>query len=116
LKCKLLLAMNRTPDAADGRSLLPAGEIIEHPDAFRLVQIGCAEPADDECATSHGMTAEQLAAARHAYVRTAAGIWPEDFAAFDAGMMTGYSPDGSPIPGPNYVEPQEEDEEEPDDE
>lgn len=114
MKCKLLHAMSHTPDAADVRKLFPAGEVIEHADAYRLVQIGCAEPADEECAARHGMTEAELAHARHAYVRTAKGIWPDDYEAFDAGIMTGYDPEGNPVPGPNYVEP--EDEEEPENE
>lgn len=38
----------------------PAGLIVDHPDAFRLVTMGQAEPADEECRTAAGMTPEQI--------------------------------------------------------
>ena len=80
---------------------VPAGTEIEHPDAFKLVRRGAAEPADEECAEAAGMTEYQMAVAQHAQRRTAAGIHPEDFEAFDAGLMVGYYPDGRHVPGPN---------------
>lgn len=86
---------------------------IEHPDAFRLVQYGCALPADEECATRARMSSSQLAAAKHAYERVNAGIAPEDYTLFDAGIITGYESDGSYKPGPNWhlrPEAQKEDE------
>jgi hypothetical protein len=82
----------------------PSGTLIRHPDAWRLVQMGVAEPADDECDAKAGMTANDQIRARHAYERLSLGIHPEDFAAFDAGHMRGYNRDGSWIPGPNYAE------------
>lgn len=79
---------------------VPAGTIIDHPDAFLLVRQGCAVAADEECQQKAGMTAGRLAAAQYAYGRTAAGINPDDFAAYDAGLMSGYESDGSWKPGP----------------
>lgn len=41
------------------------GTLIEHPKAYRLVQLGVAEPADDECreqANRHAAAAEVVAA------------------------------------------------------
>ena len=43
MKCKLLV------DQEGLTGPLLAGEVIEHRDAFRLVELGVAEPADDEC-------------------------------------------------------------------
>jgi hypothetical protein len=78
---------------------LPAGTVIDNPDAYRLVQMGVAVPVDDECRVRAGMTPEQLTAANIAYQATVNGIQPEDIAAFRAGAITGYTPDGEPLPG-----------------
>lgn len=80
------------------------GAIIDHPDAWKLVSLGCAEAADEECAAMVNRTPAEQAAAAAAYARASAGILPKDFAAFNAGYMTGYAPDGKWIPGPNYAE------------
>jgi len=87
----------------------PAGETVNHPDAWKLVAMGIAKPADEEClarcdqwAAKRGKPLEQcMAEAFHAHVRTRAGIHPEDFEKFDRGEITGYNPDGSFKPGPN---------------
>lgn len=92
-------------------SKIPVGTIIEHPEAFRLVRLGAAEPADEECAQRANMTTEQMRVAQHHQRRTAAGIHPEDFEAFDRGEMAGYYPDGSFIPGPNASHFRDDDEE-----
>jgi hypothetical protein len=67
------------------------------------VQGGFAVPMDDECREASNRTPAQIAVAQHAYARTAAGIDPEDFEAYEKGYMTGYL-DGEWIPGPNYAE------------
>lgn len=90
---------------------LPAGTILEEPEAYLHVRMGYAEPADAECAAKAAMTPEAMAAARHGYDRIERGIHPDDYAAFDAGQMTGYHPDGSWIPGPNAVDDEPEEEE-----
>jgi hypothetical protein len=77
------------------------GTVMTHPQAHYLVRQGCAVPGDDECAERCNMTPEMLAAAQQAYERVVHGIAPEDFAAFDAGIMSGYDDDGNPKPGPN---------------
>jgi len=116
MKCELLLDM-KTPEPGWPNDTKPAGTIIDNPDAFRLVQMGCAKPADEECEKAHGRSEQELELAKIAYGRVSKGIIPDDYEAFDAGIMTGYNPDGSWKPGPNYVEPEPEDEdEEPDDE
>lgn len=92
-------------------SKVPVGTIIDHPDAYRLVQLGAAEAFDEECAEAANMTNRQLELAQRAQRRAAAGIHPEDFEAFDTGEMVGYFPDGSPIPGPNASHYRNDDEE-----
>lgn len=70
-----------------------------------LVRMGVAVPANAECQEAAGMTPLQMAAAQKAQDRTRAGIHPEDFDLYDAGMIIGYSPDGSNggyLPGPNW--------------
>ncbi len=112
MKCKTIrsLSTNRSPKFPD--AVMPIGTVIEDPQAFMLVRMGVAEPADEECERAHGMTPEQLAEARRVYPRTEAGIHPEDFELWDAGVIVGYNPDGSYKPGPNWIEPDEEDEDE----
>lgn len=39
--------------------VVPAGYVIEHPDAWRLVRQGTAEAADDECESKAAMTPQQ---------------------------------------------------------
>jgi hypothetical protein len=105
VKAKLLYEMRReAPSLEFPDAVLPAGTVIDHPDAYLLVQLGCAVPADEECQKRHGRTPDQLAAAQHAYRRVSAGIAPEDYEAFDEGIMAGYTPDGEWIPGPAMVE------------
>ena len=86
----------------------PAGTVIKDPKAYMLVRMGIAIPADDECRERAGMTEEKMKAAIHAQRRTAAGIHPDDFAAYDCGEMVGYNGDGSYKPGPNAPKPSEE--------
>lgn len=80
------------------------GEIIDHPDAYRLVRLGCALSADEECKLAVDMTPEQFQKAQATYPKVAAGLQPEDYSAWDRGWMRGYNPDGSWVPGPNYEE------------
>lgn len=69
MKAKLIRECEGSPDVY-GREdngkpkRLPAGTVIDHPDAFKLVQAGMAEPADDECEAAHGMTPRQIKAAQ----------------------------------------------------
>jgi hypothetical protein len=78
------------------------GAIMDYPDSFMLVRMGAAIPADNACAERAGMTPEQMAVAKHAYGRLVAGIMPEDFGLYDAGVVAGYENDGSFKPGPNW--------------
>lgn len=90
------------------------GAILSRPDSYLLVQMGIAEPADDECRQWAGMTSAQMAQAQHAARRVTAGISPEDFPLYDAGIITGYNPDGSYVPGPNWDQMPQDDEDEDD--
>lgn len=114
---KLIRDMTCPKDRENPTGVKPEGTLIDHPDAFRLVQMGVAEPADPECAEAAGMTPEGIAAAGHAYDRVTRGIHPDDYEAYDAGYMIGYEGDGSWKPGPNYeswLAQQENDEDEDD--
>lgn len=95
------------------RPFWKVGAVIEHPQSFRLVQQGCAVAADEECAKRANRSPQQIEAAQHAYERLNKGIHPEDFDKFDAGMILGYQPDGSYIPGPNFhlLQAEEDDDE-----
>ena len=83
----------------DGKK--PVGTIIDHPAAYRLVRLGVAVPYDEECERAAGMNDGQVKAAQYAAKRTALGIRPDDFEAYDSGEIAGYYGDGSNIPGPN---------------
>ena len=71
-------------------------------DAAWYCRMGIAEPFDEECAAALNYTPEQMAAAKHRYQRLVDGIHPDDFEVYDAGVMIGYAPNGSWIPGPNF--------------
>ena len=77
------------------------GHVVDHIDAYLLVRLGVALPADNECILAAGMSDEMVAREERLYARTAMGISPEDWEAYDAGLIDGYHPDGSTIPGPN---------------
>jgi hypothetical protein len=40
--------------------MVPAGYVIEHPDAWRLVRQGTAKPADDDCRVRAGVSPEDM--------------------------------------------------------
>lgn len=79
---------------------VPKGTLVEHQEAFHLVKMGVAEPADEECAFATGMTVEQIELAAARYAEVSAGIHPEDLALFRAGKITGYRNEYDP-----YTEP-----------
>jgi len=117
MKCRLLRAMERGCKTAEEERafrtsgqfpVVAAGTVIDDPEAYQLVRMGIAEAADAECEAIHGMTPETAAAARKAYERVERGIHPTDYAAYDAGEMIGYDQEGNPIPGPNYLPPEQE--------
>jgi len=112
MKCRLLveLGTDRSEQFPDGK--MPVGTVLDHPKAFWQVRLGTAEAVDKECELAANRSPQQLAAARAAYPKVAAGIAPEDYQAFDEGRMVGYNPDGSFKPGPNaYLDEEAEDDE-----
>lgn len=116
MKAKLIRDLKAAPSAEqdtrmeerDGVRWWPEGTVLEDARAFRLVQQGVAEPADEECEEAAAMTPAMMAAAQAAQDRI--HIHPDDFEAFEAGKMIGYDEDGEWIPGPNFEEGDDEDE------
>jgi len=100
MKCELIRELEMGPSHPDWqrgvKQMLPPGTVIEHPEAFKLVRMGAAIPADMECQTASGMTADQMRSAQYAYERLNRGIHPDDFDAYDAGEMDGYDEHGNP--------------------
>ncbi len=97
------------PDKAKRGTMLPVGEIIDHPKAYMLVRCGTAVPADEECRVKAHRSEQQMQEAQLHQTAVAKGIHPDDLDAFFSGRMTGYHPDGSSIPGPNAVAEEEYD-------
>lgn len=90
MKCKLRIPMEqRNPAfdaaaAAEARRLRrpyrvpatitsPAGTEIDHPDAWRLVHLGVAEPLDEECQEVAGLTPDEIAEREARYRALEAG-------------------------------------------
>ena len=114
MKCLMIRDMPASRRAAKQypTGIVSRGTVIDHPDAHVLVRMGVAVAADEECQAATRMTPADTDRAAAAYEKVEKGIHPEDYAAFDGGLMIGYHPDGSWIPGPNYVEPDEDDDDE----
>ena len=98
----------------DGRYYWNLGAVYEVPKrgCELLVRNGDAEPADDEAeAVCAGWKRDR---AKTLFRREALskGIHPDDFGKFERGEMIGYDAEGNDVPGPNYID---EDEEEDDD-
>jgi hypothetical protein len=112
MQCRLIRRLKWSP-SPERQGYAEPGTVIDNRDAWLLVLNGDAEPADEECdkRTGYsGWTDERKQTVLRHRERMAAGIHPEDFEAFDAGLIAGYGPDGSTIPGPNAIpdEPEEE--------
>lgn len=110
MKCRILRPMRKIPLSSG--IVMPAGTVIDHKDAHILVQMGHADAADDECARAAKRTPKQLAEAKRTAVKVTKGIHPNDYAAFDAGIIAGYDEEGEYIPGPNWVEPEDDEDDE----
>lgn len=98
-----------------GHHVWPVGTIEEHPNAYRLVQMGMAEPADDECRLKAAMTTKEFEQAKRLNGALNAGIQPEDYQRFFDGEILGYDAEGNDIPGPNYIPTDEDDDDDDDD-
>lgn len=112
MKCRLVIELGCVPCDEFPQGKKPAGTVIEHPDAYRLVLKGVAEAVDDECREAAPTTPRQAVERLNSYLKLAAGITPEDRAAWDKGYMRGYNPDGTWKPGPNAAEFEQEEWEE----
>lgn len=108
MRAKLLFAMPCDPCRDFPQGVKPAGTLIDHPQAFRLVQQGCAEPVDPQCRARAGVSGAKLEDLKRKYQRADRGIWPIDWDAYDAGLMVGYNEDSSWKPGPNWTDGCEE--------
>jgi len=116
VKAKLLKDTEAAPRANDdrlfersGKRWWPAGTILEDPRAHRLVGLGVAVPADDECTAAAAMSTAEMKAAQRQQEPVSKGIHPDDYQRYFDGEITGYDIDGNDIPGPNYIEPDEDD-------
>lgn len=110
MKARLLRDLKTSPKsiAKFPKGIVPKGTVVECKNAWFYVKLGVAEPADEECKKRANMTPDKIARQSLIYERTERGIHPKDFEAYEAGLMTGYNPDGSWIPGPAYEEPDQE--------
>jgi len=115
MKAKLVREAKAAPGAEhpeifdrDGRRWWPAGSIIEDARAYRLVQMGMAEPADEECTLAACMTTAEMKAAQVKQEMVAKGIHPNDYQRYLDGEILGYDEDGDDIPGPNWIDPDED--------
>ena len=68
-----------------------------------------AVPADDECTAAAAMSTAEMKAAQRQQEPVSKGIHPDDYQRYFDGEITGYDIDGNDIPGPNYIEPDEDD-------
>jgi len=122
MKAKLIRDARVTPGAPDddrmevrdGVRYWPEGTVLEDRRAYRLVQMGMAEPADDECTLKACMTTAEMKAAQIKQEMVGKGIMPEDYQRYLDGEILGYDEDGNDIPGPNYIDPDEDDDEDDD--
>ena len=111
MKAKLLKELDVSPRAknaqiktVDGRRVWPVDSIIDDPKAYRLVQMGVAEPADDECRKRAAMSPDEMKKAQSHQEMVAKGIQPEDYERYQDGEILGYDEEGNDIPGPNWNE------------
>jgi len=93
----------------DGKWYFPAGYITDLPDCYRLVQMGVAEPADEECTLRACMTSAEMKAAQRQQDMVGKGIHPDDYQRYLDGEIIGYDEDGNDLPGPNWQEEDDDD-------
>ena len=93
----------------DGWHVWPVGTIEDHPKAYMLVRMGIAEPADDECRLHAAMSSADMAKAQRIQEVVGKGIAPEDYQRYFDGEILGYDIDGNDIPGPNWKDEEDND-------
>lgn len=87
---------------------MPAGYVIDHPDAWQQVMSGNAEPADDECqkrCEAAGLTKDLAADLKRRGERQMRRIHPEDWDIYEAGLMNGYDAEMRPTLDGQLVKP-----------
>lgn len=78
MKCRLLVRLEASPSAKlPPGTWYEIGHVIEHPQAWRLVQQGVAEPLDEECEAKAGLTLEQRILRHQAFLDFQARVKPE---------------------------------------
>lgn len=111
MKCSLIVDQERLVQKTVGRftktrsEIVPAGTLVDHPEAYLKCLVGAAIPADDECAFAlAGLTLAEwqaknpdvVAELQARYAEIEAGIHPEDLELFRAGKITGYRAEFDP--------------------
>ena len=118
MKARIIYRAQLTPGATPlaeveqdefGKFWYPAGTVLEDPRAYRLVQMGVAEPADEECTLRACMTKAEMKTAQRQQEMVAKGIAPEDYQRYLDGEILGYDAEGNDIPGPNAIEDVDDD-------
>ena len=99
---------DRIREDDDGREYWPAGTVLDDPRAYLLVGCGVAEPADAECVARANKTSQEMASAQRKYEMFAKGIQEEDYQRYLDGELIGYDAEGKDIPGPNYIDDDDE--------
>lgn len=54
--------------------LHPLGDIVDHPEAYKLVELGIATPEDDDCREAAGLSDEQIQVRLAAYKKLSRGM------------------------------------------
>ncbi len=75
---------------ANGTTVWKVGAIVSHPHAYRLVQMGVAVPADDECIRRANMTPHQMAEAQFAQEALSKFIEVKHKELYRHGLIAGY--------------------------
>jgi hypothetical protein len=79
-----------------------AGAELESPDAYWLVRLGCAIPADEACRIRCGMTQEQMDVAQYKYERMQA-CDVDDYDLYDNKVILRFDRQTQEyVPGPNW--------------
>ena len=107
-KLKVRKSINRSSGLERDEHYFTAGTEYEHPDAWRFVNFGMADAADDECkAHAKPMTAEARETLQLACKADSLGIHDkDDRELFFKGYIAGYEKVGENmayLPGPNYA-------------
>ena len=121
MKCKYLVAVPEDRpqfqdddrlEIVNGRYYWPIGTMEEHPNAYKYVIMGVAEPADDECRLAAARSTQEIQTATRRYEMVSKGIESDDYQRYLDGEILGYDEAGNDLPGPNWKRKEDEDDEE----